>query len=152
MTWKTHTVQAAVTAAAASQYLTAGEVAVLFASIILIDVDHYFDFVVVCGRYSIRDMFKFHRYVWEHKYGIYGLNIFHTMEVFAALFVLGFLSRYFWIALAGFAMHMALDLISLQHHGIIFNRAFSIIEYLVRRRDPTAKGYPVPDEAFWDEP
>lgn len=152
MTWKTHTVQAAVTAALASQYLNIVEVAILFFSIILIDVDHYFDFVVVCKRYSIRDMFKFHKYVWEHKHGIYGLNIFHTMEVFAALFILGFMNRYLWIVLAGFAMHMTLDLISLIHHGIVFNRAFSIIEYLIRKKNPAAVGYPVPDEAFWNEP
>lgn len=152
MTLKTHTIQAIVTSAIAAQYLNVIEVAVLFASIVLIDVDHYFDFVVVCKRYSIRDMFKFHKYVWEHKYGIYGLNVFHTLEFFAALFFLGFASHYFWIALAGCAMHMILDVISLLQHGIIFNRAFSIIEYFIRKTDPSANGYPVPDPSFWDEP
>lgn len=152
MTWKTHTVQAAVCTAIAARYLTLAEDAVLFLSIIFIDVDHYFDFVVVCKRYAVRDMLKFHRFVWEHKFGIYGLNVFHTIEVFIALFFLGYLSRYFWVILAGFLLHMVLDLISLLQHGIIFNRAFSILEYVIRRRDPACAGYPVPDPEFWREP
>ena len=152
MTWKTHTIQAAVTAGVASQYLTAIEAAVLFFSIILIDIDHYFDFVIVCRRYSIRDMFKFHRYVWEHKHGIYGINGLHTVEVFVALFFLGYINRLFSIVLVGFLMHMALDLISLYYHGILFNRAFSIIEYIIRKRNPASNGYPVPDESYWKEP
>lgn len=152
MTWKTHTAQAAITAAVASHYLLPIEVAALFLSIILIDVDHYFDFVVVCRRYSIKDMFKFHRFVWEHKHGIYGINALHTLEVFAALFFLGYVSRLFIIVLAGFLMHMALDLISFYYHDILFNRAFSIIEYLIKKRNPASNGYPVPDETFWNEP
>ncbi|MBI5562821.1 MAG: hypothetical protein HY894_08250 [Deltaproteobacteria bacterium] len=150
MTWRTHAAQGAICAAIASPYLTVRETAALFLSIVFIDVDHYFDFVAVCKRYSIRDMFRFHQYVWDHKYGVYGINVFHTFEVFGALFLLGWADRIFWVALAGFLAHMALDLISLWRNGILFNRAFSIIEYVIRKRNPATKGYPVPEEGFWE--
>lgn len=149
MTLKAHAVQAAIGAVVMSVYFTLSENAVFFLSIVLIDIDHYFDFVVVTRRFAIKDMFKYHGWVWRHKDTVYGISVFHTVEVFIALYLLGGVSRYFTIILYGFLFHMALDLVSLLWHGIFFNRAFSIIEYVIKKRFST-KGYPVPDKDFWD--
>lgn len=151
MRMKAHMVQGAVASAVMFQYLTYAENAVLFLSVVLIDVDHWFDFAVVNRRYGVRDMFKYHGWVWKHKDAVYGISVFHTAEVFLALFLLGYLNHYFWIIFAGFIYHMALDLFSLYRHGIFFNRAFSIIEYVIRKRMPSTLGYPVPDKGFWDD-
>lgn len=145
-----HAVQALATSAVMTQFLQPVENIALFLSIIFIDVDHYFDFAVVCRRYGVREMFKYHGWVWNSRDNVYGISVFHTAEVFAILFVLGFLSRYFWIILAGFLFHFLFDLIFLIRHRILFNRAFSIFEYVMRRRNPACKGYPVPDDGFWN--
>ena len=153
MRLREHVVQAAVTSAIASLFIGLAENAMLFLSIIFIDVDHYFDFALVCWRYGVRDMFKFHDWLWKnHRNAIYGLSVFHTVEVFAAVFLLGFITHYFWVVFAGFLMHMFFDLIFLYYHGVFHNRAFSIIEYWVRRRNPSSKrGYCVPDANFWGQ-
>ncbi|MBI5235376.1 MAG: hypothetical protein HY886_03915 [Deltaproteobacteria bacterium] len=145
-----HVIQATATSAVMTQFLTPIENVALFLSIIFIDVDHYFDFVVVCKRFGVRDMFKYHGWVWHFRDNVYGISLFHTAEAFILLFALGFASHYFWIILAGFLFHFIFDLIFLTRHRIIFNRAFSIIEYVIRKRNPASKGYPVPDDGFWN--
>lgn len=149
MTIKVHATQAAIISVPAVFFnlVNLPEGIVLFLSIIFIDVDHYFDYVFVTRRFGIRDMFRFHEFVWKHSKGIFGISLFHTVEIFGLLFFLGYLHYYFWIVLAGFIIHFALDLYSLIRHGMTFNRAFSIVEYLLRRGNN--RGYPIPDETFW---
>jgi len=149
MTGRAHTIQAAVVSAAASPYLAPAETAVLFLSIILIDIDHYIDFVVVCRRFSPRDMLKYHAWLFSQRNSVYGLNIFHTAECMGILFILGFRVGYLWVVLAGFVIHYLADLVYLYGHGMISARAFSIVEYLIRR-NKLRRGYPVPGEGFWD--
>lgn len=147
MTLKQHTIQAAIGSALLAPFL--GIDTIIFSlSVILIDVDHYFDFVIVCRRFGIRDMFKFHSWVWHNRHALYGLSLFHTAEVFLLLFVLGFWSHYFWLILFGFSIHLIFDLYYLYKQNCFFNRAFSIIEYLIRRNG--SKGYPVPEKEFWN--
>lgn len=148
MTLKGHVVQAVIGSAIMTQFLSPVENAVFFLSVIFIDVDHYFDFVIVTGRFKLGDMFKFHGWLWKHKDTLYGLSVFHTIEVFLALYFLGHYNRYFTIILYGFLYHMALDLITLYWYGMFFNRAFSIAEYFIKKRI-TGKGYPVPEQGFW---
>lgn len=150
MTIKAHTAQAVIISVPVVLFnlLSLPEGIVLFLSIIFIDVDHYFDFVCVTKRFGIRDMFRFHAYVWEHREGVYGMSLFHTVEIFILLFLLGYTHYYFWIILAGFLLHFALDLYSLVKNKMLFNRAFFIVEYLLRR-GKESRSYPVPDEAFW---
>lgn len=149
MNLKGHAVQAVIGSAVMSQYFQPVDNAVFFLSVILIDVDHYFDFVAVTGRFGLREMFKYHGWLWKHKDTLYGLSFFHTAEVFIALYLLGGYSRYFTIILYGFLYHMTLDLITLCWYKMLFNRAFSLIEYLIKKKI-TGKGYPVPEEGFWN--
>ena len=150
MTIKAHTIQGAVAVAAAAPFMEATELAVLFASVILIDVDHYFDFAIVTGRYGIRDMFKVHDWIWRNRPDIFGLSAFHTVEVFVLLGGLGYVNHYFWIVLGGFLFHMAADMILLYRLGRMHDRAFSLIEYAVSKRTYTT-GYPAPEPGFWED-
>ncbi|MEK7829075.1 MAG: hypothetical protein AAB256_04745, partial [Deltaproteobacteria bacterium] len=59
MTLKQHAIQASAGSIILAPFL-GFDVIIFFLSAILIDVDHYFDFVIVCKRFSIRDMFRFH--------------------------------------------------------------------------------------------
>lgn len=147
MTLKQHTIQASIGSAILAPFLGVDTI-VFFLSMILIDVDHYFDFVIVCKRFGIRDMFRFHNLVWQKKEKVYGLSLFHTVEIFLLLFILGFWSHYFWLILFGFSVHLIFDLYYLYTHNSLLNRAFSIIEYIIRRND--SRGYPVPEKEFWN--
>lgn len=149
MTLKQHAIQAFVGSAILVPFLGIDTI-VFFLSMILIDVDHYFEFAVVCRRFGIRDMFRYYDWTWQvrHTHTIYGLSIFHTAEMFLLLFVLGFWSYYFWLILFGFSVHLLFDLYYLYVHNCFFNRAFSIIEYIIRSRG--IKCCPVPEKEFWD--
>lgn len=148
MTLRDHTIQAVVASAITAPFLGADTV-VFFASIILIDIDHYFEYIFVCRRFDVGGMFKFHDFVCKNKEFVYGFSFFHTVESFLFLFVLGFWSYYFWVILSGFLVHFIFDCYSLYMQDAIFSRAFSIIEYLLKKK--TAKGYPVPPKEFWEK-
>src|SRR3989338_5232806 len=78
----------------------------------------------------------------------YFLSVFHTAEIFLLLFILGFWSYYFWLILFGFSVHLMFDLYYLYAHNCFFNRAFSIVEYIVKSKG--IKCYPVPAKEFWN--
>lgn len=146
MTLRAHTIQASVGSVLLIPFLGVDTV-VFFFSMILIDIDHYFDYVFVCRRFDIKGMFKFHDFICKSKEPVYGFSLFHTAEVFLLFFILGFWSYYFWIILFGFLVHFIFDLYALYMNKAIFNRAFSIIEYIFRRKN--VKGYPVLPDGFW---
>ncbi len=147
MTLKQHAIQASVGSAILAPFLGV-DVITFFLSVIFIDIDHYFEFVVVCRRFRIKDMFRYYDWVLHEEHAIYGLSIFHTAEMFLLLFILGFWSYYFWLILFGFSVHLMFDLYHLYMHNHLLYRAFSIIEYLIRSKG--VKCHPVPEKEFWD--
>jgi len=146
MTIREHTIQAAVGSAIMTPFLGV-DTLIFFVSMILIDIDHYFEYVFVCGRFDIKGMFKFHDFVCKNRESVYGFSLFHTVEVFSLFFILGFWSYYFWLILFGFSVHLMFDLYYLYVHNCFFNRAFSIVEYLIRGYG--LKCYPIPEKEFW---
>ena len=152
MSLKQHVIQASVASVILAPLLGA-KTLIIFLSAILIDIDHYFDFVIVTKRFGIRDMFKYHHPEWQKGRSRYMISLFHTVEVFILLFILGYWSHYFWLVLFGFCLHFIFDLYHLYMHHAISDKAFSILEYLIRRnslRRNNQKGYPVPDRDFWN--
>ena len=117
-------------------YFTNFKTAIIFlSSFILIDIDHYFLYIRRCNRVSLPQMFTYFDHVWEnHRSKIYELCIFHTVEFFLLLFILGYWRKEFRIVLFGFLLHFLFDLYHLFKHKIVFTRAFSIIEYFIRRK------------------
>lgn len=147
MTLKQHAIQASAGSVILAPFL-GFDVIIFFLSVILIDVDHYFEFVVVCRRFGIKDMFRYYDWVLHGEHAIYGLSVFHTAEMFLLLFTLGFWSHYFWLILFGFSVHLVFDFYHLYIHNHLLHRAFSIIEYLIRSKG--VKCHPVPEKEFWD--
>lgn len=147
MTLKQHAIQASIGSAILAPFLGI-DVAVFFLSVILIDIDHYFEFALVCGRFGIKDMFRYYDWILKENREIYGLSIFHTAEIFLLLFALGFWSHYFWLVLFGFSAHLVFDFYHLYMHNHLLHRAFSIIEYIIKSKG--VKCHPVPEKEFWE--
>lgn len=149
MTLKQHTIQASAGSALLAPFLGIDTV-IFFLSVVFIDIDHYFDFAIVCRRFGVRDMFKYYDWTWQKRHEVmYVLSLFHTAEVFLLLFILGFWSYYFWLVLFGFSVHLIFDLSHMYMHNTVFSRAFSIIEYIIKRKSGS-KGYLVPQPEFWN--
>lgn len=145
MTLRTHILQATAVSAILLPFLK-GNAIFVFLSMILIDVDHYLDYVAVCKRTDLRGMFKFHEFLRNSK-SVYAFSLLHTVEVFLLLLILGLWSWYFWLILSGFLIHFIFDLYNLYEKDVVCSRAFSIIEYAIRRKNKRA--YPVPSDEFW---
>jgi len=107
---------------------------VFIASFIFIDIDHYIHYVYRYKSISIKGTFDHHNGVWERKGNIFGLNIFHTLEVLLILFLLGCWHTEFLVVGSGFLTHMIIDSLYLFKHNVLFSRAFSFIEYFIRKR------------------
>ncbi len=120
--------------------------AVFFASSILIDGDHYIDYVFRNGfkDFSVKRMFTFHDRLFDvgGRKNFLGLNIFHTVEFLLLEYAASTLTDWMWLraALWGILFHMAVDLIYLYRLGRLFRRALSVFEYIVRWRRMKRRG------------
>lgn len=108
---------------------------IFIVSFIFIDFDHYLLYIYRFKKFTIKEMFKYFDDMWERKGDVYEICIFHTIEFFLVLFILGYWYREFWIILTGFLTHLLFDLYYLYRHDVIFTRAFSFTEYLIRRKN-----------------
>jgi len=116
-------------------YLTDLKSAIIFLiSFIFIDLDHYFLYIRRDKGLGINKMFRYFDYMWENRRNLYEICFFHTVEFFLALFILGYWRREFWVVLAAFFIHSVLDMYHLYRHGVVFTRAYSFVEYFIRRR------------------
>src|SRR3972149_2540664 len=86
MTLRSHVIQATVGSAILAPFLGAKTI-FFFVSMILIDVDHYFTYIVVCRRFDIRGLFQFYDFIFKNKESVYGFCLFHTAEGFLLLFI-----------------------------------------------------------------
>lgn len=135
---KAHCIQAALTSAAVYPFADGEKAAVLGLSIVLIDVDHVIEYVRQTGSPKIWGVFPCCNIIENNLHrGFYVLNLFHTIEFLLCLGLLGVFNPVFFYALAGALWHCALDLFMLAKDGLTFVRAFSIIEYCIRSRNPS---------------
>lgn len=120
---------------------------VFYASSVLLDVDHYLEYV---QRTRFRDwsparMFAFHGEVFSRidRPDMLALSLFHTIEWFA----LAFVAWHWWdgvlglAALLGMVFHLGCDLLRLTTLGAVTKRALSLVEYWVRRRSLARRGF-----------
>lgn len=117
-----------------------------WASSVLIDVDHHWDYVSRNGfrDWSPRGMFAYHEHLFEHVHrrDFLCLNLFHTVEWFLLVGagVVLWSSTLLFAVLWGMVFHLSLDLLRLARHRAVFKRALSVIEYWVRRRRLVSQG------------
>jgi len=111
---------------------------IFLAATTLVDGDHYLDYLYRNGfhNFSLRRATKFHQVLHEiaKRDSFLGLSLCHTVEF---LLFLGFLpiwthSTLLWAAFFGVLFHLGLDLAHEYREGVLFKRALSVIEYIIR--------------------
>ena len=124
----------------------AASVAFVIASVVVIDLDHYFDFLVHnrFRSFSIRKMFLYHKHLFARikRPDFLGLDIFHTLEFLACMVGLSlwFDSPFLKAVTGGMVLHFLSDLIYLKWIGAFSARAHSFVEYLIRKHRMTKQG------------
>ncbi len=99
-----------------------------------IDLDHYIEYVLVSGKSDLKGMFLLHEEAIKDFKGLLGLNIFHTIECYTIVFLFSFLWHpVCYFILGGLFFHHICDEIDLVRAGYPFARAFSFLEYFIRR-------------------
>lgn len=115
-------------------YPIIGKKAFIFgASVILIDLDHVIDYYWYTGKLSIKGFFEYYEFIKENMDNFLGLNVFHTIECYIILFLSGFFFDDLHFVLMGFLFHHLFDQIQLIMWKKPFARAFSIIEFIIRK-------------------
>lgn len=120
---------------------------------VLIDIDHYIEFLWKnrFTNFRFRKMFDYCNVIvgWNTRPGLLGLSIFHTAEVIGGIYLASIwvnsniINAIFW----GMVFHMTLDILFLLKIGALFCRAFSFIEYVIRKRIMIKSGLS-PDAIF----
>ena len=118
-------------------HLNAG---VFFLVSVLLDADHYLDFLYRNGLrdFSVKKAVKFHlalhQIAKDKSQGLLASNVFHTVEFLATLAILAALTQSTpaWAALLGAVLHFGADLLYEYREGVFFTRALSVVEYAVR--------------------
>ena len=107
---------------------------IILASSVLIDVDHWFLYVVEKKGLSIRKAYDWCVYVGSHKHRNKGkqyLCIFHTIEFFTLMFILSFYSQIIFYITIGCSFHFFIDLIDSYLHKGESRKPLSIISYFI---------------------
>jgi hypothetical protein len=135
-----HVVLGGGVALALSPVLGAQGSAIFWVASVLIDADHYGDYLHRNGYrdWSPRRMFEFHRllFLQIRRPDFLALSLCHTAEFFALVYVAAatLRSAALWAVFWGMCFHLLLDVTWLAWHGAVFSRAFSLVEYAIRRR------------------
>ncbi len=131
---------------------TLWKMALFFVSSVLIDADHYWDYL---WRNKFADwsgwrMFRYCNLLEErgNEKNFYAFSLLHTAEIFLLIYILARSWNYnfFITVFLGMAFHLFLDIISFAYKRRLFIRAYSIIEYWVRRPRLIRRG--VDSDAF----
>ena len=107
------------------------EVIYFFLGGVLIDVDHYIDYVTRFKDFGLDGMFEYYcdalhptnrgskPYLW--------LGIFHTVEFFACMYLASLIVPWLWFVMLGMLFHLVLDIIFLYRLNVLQDRAISLI-------------------------
>lgn len=112
--------------------------AVFFASSVLIDADHYLDYLYRNGfkDFSIKRMFTFHEKLFPktRENNFLGLSVGHTAEWLLLVYGTYVITHWAWLEAAfwGMIFHLMFDLVYLYRGRRLTSRALSIIEYIIR--------------------
>jgi hypothetical protein len=114
-------------------------VLLFFAATVLIDADHYWDYL---WRSKFADwsgwrMFRYYDLIEErgNKKNFYAFSLLHTAEILGGVYLLAYYwsSAVFMPVFWGMVFHLFLDTIYFARRRHLFIRAYSIIEYWVRK-------------------
>ena len=117
-----------------------------FTASVLIDTDHYIEYLwrTKFKDWSPKRMFRYFDHVTLHNKDKdnLGFSLFHTIEIFLAVYLIGVhLSPFLFVPIfLGMIYHMIFDIVWLSYHGVPTVRAFSIVEYFIRKNFMIRKG------------
>ncbi len=133
---KVHTIQSIAGSAVLFPFI--GENVIAFGlACILIDTDHVIEYVRDTKSFQVMGVFPYSKLIETNPdKNFLVLDVFHTVEFLILIFLLGLVYPVFMYVLAGLLFHIALDLVYILRYGNPFCRAYSVIEYLIRKRNP----------------
>lgn len=129
-----HTAQGVITSAAL--YPILGENVIPFGiATVFIDLDHVMEYIRDTKCFDVRGLFTYSKLTELNlQRNFLVLSAFHTVECFALIAVLAFVYPVLWYVLAGMLYHLVADVVNMIRLGKPFGRAYSLIEYMIRRR------------------
>ena len=131
-----HTIQSVATSAAL--YPLLGENVIPFGlAVIFIDVDHVIEYARDLKTLKLRGVFPYAKFIEKNldkKFLI--LAVFHTFEFLLLTLLLAQIFPVLKYVFAGLVYHMCADIIYLSRLRFPFARAFSLVEYVCRSRNP----------------
>jgi len=122
--------------ASAVLYPIIGENVIPFGlAVIFIDIDHGIEYVADTNNFNPRGLLVYHEIITKNLDKNYlGLNVFHTFECYLLMLILAHWFPVYYYILLGFLFHHLADQIGLVKMGKPFVRAFSILEYAIRKK------------------
>lgn len=128
-----HLIQGA--AGAAILYPFIGGKAFIFGvSVVAIDLDHIVGYYRDTRRLDLKGFFEYHEILNNNLDNYLGLSLLHTIECYIILFFISLALPNAYLVLFAFLFHHLFDQIKLTWMRKPFARAFSIIEYFIRRK------------------
>lgn len=102
---------------------------IVFFSGILIDFDHYLQYIIDFKDYSLKRAYKY--FISTVTSDV--LQIFHVVEFWIILVVMAILIEFLKYVIIGMAVHIAMDFLDMQEKNIKGARATSAIMWVLRR-------------------
>jgi hypothetical protein len=146
MNLREHVILGAAAGAALVPVLGVEAAGAFWASSVLLDVDHYWEYLEKNGfrDWSPRRMFAYHAEIFSRlrRPDLLALSLFHTVEWLALVLF----AWHVWggavlgASLAGMVFHLGLDLARLAWLRAVTVRALSLVEYAIRRRRLVQRG------------
>ncbi len=102
---------------------------IVFLASFLIDSDHYLRYVCVTRDFSIINSIRY--FYDKSKKRLHELYIFHTVEFWLLLLLLGVYSEIFIYILLGILYHMAFDFIDMFKKGYYNVRIYSVLLWMI---------------------
>ena len=103
-------------------------VILVFLASVLIDVDHYWHYLIRKKDISLKNAFNWHKNLPKFHKPV--MHIFHTLEFFIVLCFFSLFFDFLIYILLGIIFHYLLDIIQLGYEKRIHVREYSLIKYL----------------------
>lgn len=143
-----HLLLGGIAALVMAPWLGAGGALIFWVVTVFMDVDHHLMFIWRSGwrnLFRVDRMLRYVRALFETKpdQALLALDPLHTVEVLAVVYGLSVRWPAVWLQAIwwGCLLHFVTDIVHQVRHGRPFTRAYSIVEYAIRRRRLVASGF-----------
>ncbi len=98
----------------------------------LIDVDHYLWHVIISKNFSLRKAYNYSLDKNRDSSNEDVLHIFHVLEIWILVLLLGFINEIFFILALGLVAHLIMDFAECIKEGYYYARTFSLFTWIYR--------------------